>query len=140
MESDINTTMPEEFIEPIYKVISEWNTEVGFEAFTVKDTYNLERVYARDPGSSHISQVDRTDQKNVIYWIVPSDYSILGSARRLALSRMLPSPVRFIDDSNRLPFNETNIFINSNCSIIYSGNIYERRQDERYVCLVLDNG
>ena len=100
----IDSNMPQELIEPIYEVVSEWNTEAGFEFFTIEGIYdNSNIVTSRD-------QVDETDQKNVIYWVMPTD-SIFGSAIEVALGRVLPSPIRSVEDSNRLPFNETNIFI-----------------------------
>ena len=116
----IDSHTPQELIEPIYEVISDWNTEARFEIFTIEGTY--------DNPSSNMpiskDQIDETDQKNVIYWMVPADESIFGSAVGIAVSRVLPSPISFVDDSNRLPFNETNIFMNGSSVLRFSQGEY----------------
>ena len=57
VEFYIDSNMPEEFIEPIYEVIAEWNTETGFEVFTIKGLYdNPNLITSR-------GQINETDQK-----------------------------------------------------------------------------
>ena len=103
----IDSTMPEEFVGPTHEVISEWNTEVGFEVFTIKGIYNNPDVITSQ------DQVDETDQKNVIYWARP-DQGMFGNIGSGFLGRVMPAPLDPIEDTNfPLPFNETNVFMNA---------------------------
>ncbi len=105
VEFYIDSNMPEKLIEPINEVFSDWNREAGFEVFTNKGIYDSQGIITSK------SQIDESDQKNVIYWVMPTDQSIFGGTVGV-VSCVLPSLINSIDESNRLPFDETNVFMN----------------------------
>ena len=140
VEFYIDSNMPEELIEPIDEVFSEWNVEVEFEAFTIKGIYdNPNIITSKD-------QVDEADRKNVIYWVMPENESIFGAVETetvgavetvgarnvVGVGRVLPSyPLNFIDNSSSfLPLNETNVFINGEFFNIFQEDVIQTRREE----------